>query len=83
MIAFYLVMHVTSMDRVGRTVGDGEAMHVYVWRERLERLQAEGRVPRRGKGRERARRGDADGEGTSQGNYIELEPQREIREGGG
>jgi hypothetical protein len=54
-------MHVTGMDRVERTIGDGEAMHASIRRERLERLQACGRVPRRGRGKGRARRGDANG----------------------
>jgi len=78
LIVCYLIMHVTCMDRVERTRGDGEAMHASVMREHLKRLQADGRVPRRGRGRGRARCGDADGKGTSQGNYPEPEPHYKL-----
>jgi len=74
-------MHVTSMEPVERIRGDREAMYVYVRREHLERLRAEGRVPKRGKarGKGRARCADGDGEGTSSGNYPEPKPQYEPR----
>jgi len=58
-------MHVTSMEPIERTRGDGEQMHAYVRRERFDRLRAKGRVPRRGGGRGRARRASADGKGMA------------------
>jgi hypothetical protein len=70
-------MHVTCVEPVERTRGDGEAMHAYVRRERLERLRAKGRVPSRGRGRGWVRRTGANGSSTSPGNY--LEPQYEPR----
>jgi len=57
------------MELVERTRGDVEEMHAYVRRDHLERLRVEGRMPKRGGGRGRARRAGADGEGTTQGNH--------------
>jgi len=44
-------------------------MHASGRRERLEWMQAEDKVPKRGGGRGMVRRGGADDEGTSQGNH--------------
>jgi len=67
-----MIMHVTCQDRVERTIDDGEAMHASIRREQLERLQADGIVFMCGRSNGRARHGDVDGEGTSQGNYFEV-----------
>jgi len=74
-------MHVTCMEPVECTKGDGEAMYDYVRRERLERLHMEGKVLRRGGGRARARRAGVDGEGTAQGNHPEpqYKPQPQMK----
>jgi len=68
------------MDHVERTRCERTTMHASVRRERVERLQTKGGVPRRGRGKGRARH--ADGEGASQGNYPEpqYEPQEEMKE---
>ena len=71
MIVCYLIIHVTGMDPFERTMDERTTMHASVRRDRVERLQAEGRMPRRGMGRGRARCANADGEGTSQGSYDE------------
>jgi len=52
LIVCYPIMHVTCIDHVLRRRDDGVAMHASVRRERLERLQAEGRLSgRHGGGR--------------------------------
>lgn len=71
------------MEPVERTRGDGEEMHASVRREHFERLQEEGRVPRHGGDRGRARRAGADEEDTTLGNHLEPQyepqPQMEIK----
>jgi hypothetical protein len=64
------------MEHVERIKGDGEAMHGSVRRERLERLRANGRVPRCGRGKGRARCDD--GKRSSQVEELEYEPQVEM-----
>jgi len=75
-------MHVTGVEHVERTRGDGEAMHAYGRRECMERLQTKGSVLSRGRGMGRAHHDSADGSSTSQGNHhepqMEMEVEREV-----
>jgi hypothetical protein len=64
----YPIMHVTCMDHVDRRKGDNLTMHTSVMRERRQKAEVEGLVPRRRGGR--ARRADDDDE-------LEPEPQVE------
>jgi len=60
-------MHLTSIEHIECTRGQREVMHASVRRERMERLEAEGGVPKHGRGRDmgKGRVHHDDGEGTS------------------